>query len=833
MRAKKHMACKSREDLDLEENERGFSTYFRGANAAPDKAASSTKRLFKVSTPSPSALLLLTASSRGKTTAAATDTILVPGAGEGVSIRKGWARDTTSASSGLLNNSNNYSDSQQKQHEGRSESTGETSRHSSPHKFAPARSASRHQALPLEMPPDSDLSAALMQHIAELDAQQQASLFTLLNTTNLASATEVKVPYSKETAQAAELQDDNMQSTTPEEEAQQRIRECGLFDPPLSIRIRIFSVWGNSKFASLAGIRLHMDDENGHVNVLKYFTVRVLSGLQLQSPLSDSVRDAPSLFATTHSSSRVVWKGPLDSDSPLEIRLQENSEAKFTESHGGRDHIASRLKISLWNAEESAIVAASTIAKTSLPLPAKDVDVYFGNKCIWTGQLLPTQGGKPFAGKELPVPALSVYVFSTNNSQIVSPLKQQQETLEACAHFPSVSDKKQPSWFDGLRETAENCSAAFSSERSLSTPRPLSACITHDGADVAGLSASQSSYEKMLRRRNPDNIELDRTPEERMNDAFIKSCNDSMTDAQLPMSITVIREANKHNRGRITLVGRSIPQEDGDDDVALNDSIVNESTDGLVLMNTLSAQPPKECSPVTGDDNFTTKLLRNRRIDEVQNAVQTALAGLADIMSDFQQNKRHEGTVTTSLVQRRQSYAAAAGERKTLEDSGHSFLVPVLPRGRELKLEILSTWGDRHYVGLSGIDIFDKTGAILTSPILAAGNKYKREAPCACIENIMVNSQNLSVLPEYDDPRIVTNLIDGFNFTRDDLHMWLAPLAKEGTASESIASVTITFSEEVALSMLRVWNYNKSRTYARRGVRCCRITLDDTLIYNG
>ena len=38
------------------------------------------------------------------------------------------------------------------------------------------------------------------------------------------------------------------------------------------------------------------------------------------------------------------------------------------------------------------------------------------------------------------------------------------------------------------------------------------------------------------------------------------------------------------------------------------------------------------------------------------------------------------------------------------------FAIPELPRGRRLSLNIRSTWGDRYYVGLTGIELFSETG---------------------------------------------------------------------------------------------------------------------------
>ncbi|XP_037088357.1 katanin-interacting protein-like [Pollicipes pollicipes] len=89
--------------------------------------------------------------------------------------------------------------------------------------------------------------------------------------------------------------------------------------------------------------------------------------------------------------------------------------------------------------------------------------------------------------------------------------------------------------------------------------------------------------------------------------------------------------------------------------------------------------------------------------------------------------------------------------------------IPELPECQWLTLNIRSTWGDIHYVGLNGIEVFDTDG----QPVE--------------VVSIRAEPADINVLPEYNrDPRVVTNLVDGVNRTRDDMHLWLAPFTPGG-----------------------------------------------------
>ncbi|XP_068439224.1 katanin-interacting protein isoform X1 [Clinocottus analis] len=139
------------------------------------------------------------------------------------------------------------------------------------------------------------------------------------------------------------------------------------------------------------------------------------------------------------------------------------------------------------------------------------------------------------------------------------------------------------------------------------------------------------------------------------------------------------------------------------------------------------------------------------------------------------------------------------------------FEIPVLPQGQRLVLNILSTWGDRHYVGLNSLEVFSSSGV----PLRPA--------------HIRADPPDINILPAYGkDPRVVTNLIDGVNRTQDDMHLWLAPF----TPGRS-HTIFLDFGAPYQVAMIRVWNYNKSRIHSFRGVKEVEMLLDGRCIFRG
>ena len=118
-----------------------------------------------------------------------------------------------------------------------------------------------------------------------------------------------------------------------------------------------------------------------------------------------------------------------------------------------------------------------------------------------------------------------------------------------------------------------------------------------------------------------------------------------------------------------------------------------------------------------------------------------------------------------------------------------------------------------NYLGLTGIEVFDELGM----PI----NLHENQ--------ILAFPPDVNVLPGYGtDPRTIEKLVDGQYFTNDDLHVWLTPF----TSGED-HQISINLGKYYGISMIRIWNYNKSRIHSYRGARLVQMELDGQTIFRG
>uniref|UniRef100_UPI00358FA0FD katanin-interacting protein n=1 Tax=Myxine glutinosa TaxID=7769 RepID=UPI00358FA0FD len=139
------------------------------------------------------------------------------------------------------------------------------------------------------------------------------------------------------------------------------------------------------------------------------------------------------------------------------------------------------------------------------------------------------------------------------------------------------------------------------------------------------------------------------------------------------------------------------------------------------------------------------------------------------------------------------------------------FAIPERPFGQHLCLDIISSWGDRHLVGLTGVEIFTEMGKMASLARIQA-----------CPRNAIQLSE-----PERAS-QLVSNLLDGVNRTHDDAHMWVTPVMPG-----YFPQVHIWLEKPCHLTLLRLWNYNKSRVHAVRGARKVQISLDGVPIFCG
>eukprot|EP01032_Pedospumella_encystans_P017271 gene17271-19690_t len=158
-------------------------------------------------------------------------------------------------------------------------------------------------------------------------------------------------------------------------------------------------------------------------------------------------------------------------------------------------------------------------------------------------------------------------------------------------------------------------------------------------------------------------------------------------------------------------------------------------------------------------------------------------------------------------------------------------------------VEIDSNWGDANYVGLNGLELYDASGSLIQLQHASSSTGRGGVIAAAGVRAITAYPKDLTDLPEHrDDPRKVQNLLNGINFTKNDMHSWLAPhlqvlrRAEDPSPAQSlpyIARVVLELDSNIKPVMCRIFNYNRSRTRNQRGARKIKLLLDDKIVFEG
>ena len=125
---------------------------------------------------------------------------------------------------------------------------------------------------------------------------------------------------------------------------------------------------------------------------------------------------------------------------------------------------------------------------------------------------------------------------------------------------------------------------------------------------------------------------------------------------------------------------------------------------------------------------------------------------------------------------------------------------------QKLEICILDTWGDMFYVGLNGIEIYDKDMNLI--PLT--------------IDNIDANPRDMNSIQGYSgDYRTVDKLINGENQTSNDRNMWLIPYNKGQNHF-----IYLDFKKKREIRAIKFYNYNKSPEDTLRGSKIIWIKAD-------
>ena len=161
------------------------------------------------------------------------------------------------------------------------------------------------------------------------------------------------------------------------------------------------------------------------------------------------------------------------------------------------------------------------------------------------------------------------------------------------------------------------------------------------------------------------------------------------------------------------------------------------------------------------------------------------------------------------------------------------YFAPVHPRGLSIRLRLLTSWGDPHYLGLDALQLFGADGEPLRMHCGTAPPPRDRADRAEL--RVHATPADINSLPGvHGDPRTADKLFAPpaehasrapSQARKPPADVWLAPWQPE-----QINELYFYAESAVSLGLLRVLNYSKSWA---RGVRDFELLVDDMLVYQG
>lgn len=530
-----------------------------------------------------------------------------------------------------------------------------------------------------------------------------------------------------------------------------------------SLVVRVHDGWDGPRIAGLDGLAILTASEE-RVD-LTPSDLRLFAGSPPRPapPTSRSAAELPRLLVAPGRGDETSWIVRLPSDGPVEVHVRLPLCP-----------IPQGTTCRLWNCSATSGGKSDGAASTAGSLGARRVEVLVNGRCAWSGELARFE---PDRDPRIDETDVSLCDDAALND------------ADGCFEGSIVPEKEQPAVVTGK----ENVSSAWLPDH---IPRK------------SGVPAAAEIAEDEPTRQPPPRREASARRRRTLTTTGAEEAPAAAPASKTRRPVEEPREVQLQDRRHENQPHKKESWSEVDAVSAAHDDAL--SSHQLATLVGARTKPQKETTskpdPLQQSwDSLSYFARKNRsRLSQTGAAI---LGGAPIETTEVVDTSADEEAVSNFLTKFAESIEDT--DNSASVDEASAIEIPTLPKGRLLRLELASTWGDPFYIGLQGIEMFDGSGALITPARIEA------------------TPPSINVLEEYDgDPRTADKLVDGVVWTCDELHSWLAPY-------DTSAEITLELTGPTSLSMMRIWNYNKSRADSYRGVRHLRASLDGVPIFDG